>query len=541
MSVNARLPGDDRPLHGDRASEFESGRVDDLSRWTYTPAWRHRPAEIVDCAGQLRAAGPWLVLAADRLGEALVDYLRGAGAEVFAAWPGPGFGADGRAEFTIRPDSSADFSRMLGTLPTAPGTVVHMYSVGSTDGFGPGALNRGFHSLLALARALTEHLTERRLDLVTVTEEALSVAGAPPRRPIDAALGGLVPVLAQENLGWQCRHVDVARTGSAPLEALAASIASEALTEHAGPVALRGAGRWLRVYEPHLLHESLPGRAIGAGSTVMVTGGLGHLGLMLARHLTQRHGCRVAIVARTALPEQARWKDFLASADSGDPTAGKVCALTEIVDAGGEVLVVPADVTDEAQMRVAVTATELRFGRIDLIVHAAGFNDEAGFGAAHLIDRRAAEAHIAVKAHGFRVLCDALAGRDIRGLTMSSLSTVLGGLTLAPYAAGNAAMDACVLQERASGRGRWLTVDWDTWRPDHLAREQNAGHTGTFDMAADESLEMFDRAVGAIDELDRLVVSTGPLDARIDRWVAKAGAARPPHTKRGPVSHPRST
>jgi phthiocerol/phenolphthiocerol synthesis type-I polyketide synthase E len=109
-----------------------------------------------------------------------------------------------------------------------------------------------------------------------------------------------------------------------------------------------------------------------------------------------------------------------------------------------------------------------------------------------------------------------LAGRDIPGITLSSLSAVLGGLALGPYSAANAALDAYAVTARAAG-GRWITVDWDTWGRDDPAT------AGEFDMTAAQAVEVFDRAVAAIDRVDHVVISTGSLTARFRQWVVERG------------------
>jgi acyl transferase domain-containing protein/acyl carrier protein len=505
------------PFGGDSPEE---GRSTDLSRWTYAPAWRFRPAEIADRSEALCAAGPWLVLAGDDVGEALIERLRIVGADVVAARPGDQFAGAG-ADFTVRPDQEADLIQLIGSLPQPPRTVLHALSVGPG-----GSAGRAFgtQSLLALTGVLAAHTVGQRVDLLALTEEALSVAGAPPKAPEHAAISGLVPVLAQENPGWRCRHVDVVRAaGTRRLAALAVAVLDEAVIDHEGPVALRGTNRWVRDYEHRPLPASPPHGPLASDAVVLITGGLGHVGLILARHLAVRHGYRVVLTGRTELPQPQRWRDWLArQPDPSARTARLVSTLVELEDAGGQVLVVRADVSDEQQMRAAVRAAVDRFGPIDLVVHAAGISDTRAFGPAHMVDPDAVRAHFSAKVDGFETLRRVLADQDYAGITLSSLSAVLGGLALGPYAAANAALDGCALAERAAG-GRWLTVDWDTWQPDS-GTEQNSAHNGAFDMTRAEALEIFDRAVAAIDQVDHLVISTGALDARYAQWVLRQGS-----------------
>jgi NAD(P)-dependent dehydrogenase (short-subunit alcohol dehydrogenase family) len=89
------------------------------------------------------------------------------------------------------------------------------------------------------------------------------------------------------------------------------------------------------------------------GQVAVVTGGTGVLGAEMARGLALA-GARVAILGRRAA--------------QAETVAG------EITGAGGEALPVPADVTDEAQLRAAREAILGRWGRLDILVNAAGGN-----------------------------------------------------------------------------------------------------------------------------------------------------------------------
>ncbi|MEU7748183.1 SDR family oxidoreductase [Nonomuraea sp. NPDC049158] len=503
------------------------GRVDDLSRWTYVPGWRHAPAAIADRDADLRAAGPWLVLAGQRFGADLVERLRRAGADVVAARPGSGFGGDARTGFTVRPDDPGDLDLLLRGMDRPPRTVVH--AVGRS-GEAETGMTAGFRSVLTLAGALATHVPTEPVSLLTVTRQAVGIAGSVPRNPEQAAVGGLLPVLAQENPGWQCRHVDVDDN------VLASSVLTEAVTEHEGPVALRGTGRWVREYE-HLPLPATTDGPLAPGSVVLITGGLGHVGLILARHLAARRGCRVVLTGRTALPERDRWREHLAAADPGSRSARTLATLVELVEGGAEVVVESADTADERQMRAVVERTLSRFGRIDLVVHAAGSTDPAGFGPATMLTQAACDAHFITKVEGFRTLRNVLDGcGDVRGITLSSLSAVLGGLALGAYGAANAALDTRVLAERGSTRARWITVDWDTWGLE-AGQRQSVGHTGAFDMRAVEAVEIFERAVAAIDEVDHLVISTGSLDARYEQWVV--GSAKDEAPEEEEIRDPR--
>ena len=482
--------------------------------WTYLPSWRQRPLPELDLDTRLRAAGPWLVLSADPRGEALVDRLTRAGAEVTTARPGAAFELTDADDFVV----GADLGELFGALMVAPRTIVQGWSLGGHD-----PDRRGYRATLQIADALAGDGYGGPTELVLLTSGAVGVTGGDLCNPDQAAVGALAPTLMSENDALRCRHVDVDDRTDA--EVLLAAL----VQPHEGPVALRCGEPWLRHFDPLPLDER--GAPLGPTSTVLITGGLGDVGIALAGHLADRYGCRLVLTGRTELPPQETWQAYLDGGADGR-AARHVRNVLDLEARGARVLACSADVADVRQMRAVVDAATERFGGIDVVVHGAGAQDSRYFTLAHQTDETTSEAHFRTKVTGFQVLQEVLAGRcEGPRLTLSSIAAVLGGPALGPYAAANATLDAYARAARRDGQGRWTTVDWDTWAVD----PRRAG--GTFQMTAEEGIGVFERVLAAADRLGHVVVSTGPLEERVRRWVIgddgpdRAVAARPAHPR----------
>jgi NAD(P)-dependent dehydrogenase (short-subunit alcohol dehydrogenase family) len=87
------------------------------------------------------------------------------------------------------------------------------------------------------------------------------------------------------------------------------------------------------------------------GTVALITGGSRGLGLALSREL-HRQGCRLAICAR----DQTELEE----------------ARTDLARSGAEVLAVPCDVADPAQVAAMIEAVTRHYGRIDILVNNAG-------------------------------------------------------------------------------------------------------------------------------------------------------------------------
>jgi acyl carrier protein len=227
------------------------------------------------------------------------------------------------------------------------------------------------------------------------------------------------------------------------------------------------------------------------------------------------------LTGRSPVPPRAEWDGFLAAVpEGGERTARHIRNIRDLEARGATVLAMSADVADVAQMRAVVDAAVERFGGIDVAVHGAGVQDSRFFNFAHLLDREQCDAHLAAKIRGFHVLQEVLAGHcPDRRITLSSLAAVLGGMTLAPYAAANAGLDAYLRVARTRGEGRWVTVDWDTWNVDAERLDTHGPTVHDFAMVPEEAVDIFERTLAAGDRTGHIVISTGSLEARVAQWV----------------------
>ncbi|HEX3126519.1 MAG TPA: SDR family NAD(P)-dependent oxidoreductase, partial [Thermoanaerobaculia bacterium] len=198
--------------------------------------------------------------------------------------------------------------------------------------------------------------------------------------------------------------------------------------------------------------------------------------------------------------------------------------VKELEALGGEVLALAADVADPEAMGRAVAVARQRFGAIHGVIHAAGTQDAASFAPIQQLRREQCETHFRSKARGIQVLMKALAGEDLDFVFLfSSLASVLGGIGFAAYTAANLFLDGCARdRDRKTGRARWISVNWDSWRVRQETREAEAmgleSSLAELAMNAEEGLEAF-RRVLASDAGPQWTHSTGDLHARLDQWI----------------------
>ncbi len=456
---------------GANASTKEESR--DPFNWFYRAVWREEPL----AASKPPALAGRRILVLDRgtsPGAAIAESLRSLGCEVITARPGDTFARLSDRECVLNPDHEQDFGELAAAVCASESRLTGVIDCWSATALPSGGAegtpldSAAVMSLLApmrLTHALSQRQTVRPLPLLLVASGTTRVSDTDA---IDAprALGaGVARVLPQEHPGVRVTHIDVDDGNSTPTMVIAEL---EAGAPQAA-VAIRNGRRFVETFEPVTIRIVKPPADVPANPVVLITGGLGHMGINLAEALFKRTHAKLILLGRSGLPEPAEW-----SAKSLDPqTPPQLKALLQRLakmrTERDEVMVVTADMNDAAQVKAAVDAGLARFGQVDIAVHGAARIDAAAFGSAAETDWKIVEVQFSPKLRGLLHLMHAFRGREPRRWILhSSISSVLGGLGLAAYAGANAMLDALALEQGP----HWLSIGWDAW--DNAAEAQSA-------------------------------------------------------------------
>ncbi|SOD67898.1 Phosphopantetheine attachment site, partial [Streptomyces zhaozhouensis] len=396
----------------------------------------------------------------------------------------------------------ADLAALLAALETgpAPDAVVYQVPEPAADGGQPERTLAVAHQTMTLLR---EWLSGRGLTstrLVVLTRNAVRVEAEDAVDLAQSPVWGLVRAAAEEHPGrFAVVDLDGDEASARAVPAVLASDESEA--------AVRGG----RVHLPRLVRLNESRGASQAepvwrpDGTVLVTGGTGGLGALVARHLVTAHGVRHLVL----------------TSRRGNEAPGAAELTAELTELGTHVTVAACDVADRdavAAVLDAIPDTHPLTG----VVHAAGVADS---GLVEKLTEQQTERVMRPKVDGAWHLHELTRDLD---LTAFVLFSSVGGLFLAAgqanYAAGNVFLDALAHHRHTQGLPA-TSMAWGLWNQNTgLGGElveadlRRMARLGLPALDVEPGLALFDRALVSGSPAPVAVrVDTAALRSRRDR------------------------
>jgi myxalamid-type polyketide synthase MxaD len=516
----------------EHAPRFAAGRV---AGWMYEPVWEaqphpeqtlaHRPARSVD--------GAWLVFT-DRqgVGAELAKLLEEDGEKVLLVAPGDEFVRVDEQNFLAPPTQPEELREIYKAASGADGLgcrgIVHLWSLDSRDfseltheTLRKESLNVCISVVNVMQTlAQTDASAQPRVWLVsqgaravTKDERQIAVTQSP--------LWGLGRTIAQEMPKLFGGLIDL-EAGMTPAQAARLLHDEISIPTEERQVAFRQDQRYVcRLVRRPDRHKAERALKFRADASYLITGGLGALGLQVARWMVEQGARRLILMGRTPLPIRSIWSEV----QPDTPFARQIDAIRQLEALGASIHLATVDVADEAQLVSFLNAFEREgWPSIRGVIHAAGtLNDRTLF--QH--DADTFSSTWGPKVIGSWLLHHWLPKDSLDFFILfSSVASLLGSPGQANYAAANSFMDALSCQRKTQGLPA-LSINWGAWSEVGLAAQAERGgrlaERGFRSISPVEGIEAFSQLV----KQDSAQVGVIPIDWKLVRQFNPEVAALP--------------
>ncbi|MFC5475609.1 SDR family NAD(P)-dependent oxidoreductase [Paraherbaspirillum soli] len=470
---------------------FEARLSPELQNCLYTPVWTTQPLngaaseEHIDHLLLVGDAGDatWLaqqLRASARFASTRIGHLHfgpeAALEDASALLVRPGRLEDYEAAVAALTSSGAKLDHVLLIAPRLTGDIAQIDADSLDSRVGNSAQN-----LFALVKAMM-HGTKRAKFLHLVPSE--------PQRPEYQGLSGLYKTLRIEKPSYlgcvvQC---DVAELSAQRLADLVLkefhNTGKDSDISYSGD--LRSVRKFRRLDAASLPPASLDlTEKLRKEGVYLITGGMGALGLIFARHLCQHYQATVFLTGRSALKEQHR------------------LSLDELSSLGGRASFLSCDVVKRDDVRRAIDSIHAAGHRLNGVIHSAGVIED-GF-----ILRKDSQSFarvVAPKTLGTWHLDLETRDEPLDFFALfSSVTGVLGNIGQCDYSFGNAFEDYFAQQRETLRRqvlrnGKTLSINWPYWKEGGMRltdKEEEILHRsfGLVPLLSRQGIEIFEYAL----------------------------------------------
>jgi polyketide synthase PksN len=503
----------------------------------YDYAWRETalaPTSVHDGEGQRAASAsttPTTLILTDSADLADAVVAIAGETRTVVVHSGERFAALDRSRYRLDPMCPDDWAQLFSALDaqgTLPARIVHAFGVSTACACGKA--NQAFSE--SLSSPVLRHGIQSMRHLFVALEKVrpghasrcayLYPASAAEIQPQHDAIIGYARSLLTVNHRFELMTVQCdLDSPRAWAEAALAELSAEGGSGR--EIAYRGSSRLQRVLQASSIEalrteetaEHLPLRDEGV---YLITGGLGKLGLLVARDFAMRCRARLILTGRSA-----------------QPSADQQREIDAIVAQGAQVRYFSAEISDAAGTAALIEDTLQHYGALHGIVHCAGV---AGDDPLTRIDDRAFDAMLSPKLEGLIALDRATAALLLDFMVaFSSVSALIGDLGAGAYAVGNRFMDSYALwretQRRAGHRhGRTMSINWPLWASGGMeiagSDASVFGFSGMQPLSAEEGLQVLD-ALRSTDRAQVFVAAGDP--ERIAKVLRLPATAHEAHAK----------
>jgi len=428
--------------------------IEDVDNWLYTTTWQIQPYQtIVEPPSALeQSSGLWVVFADnDGLGQALAEYLRNYNQNCVLAYQGDSFQQLSNDAWQLDPSAPESFDQFFQALDGCGlpfRGILHTWSLDTkfSEEFTVAALEQsqisGCGSALHLIQTLTKLQNPDTLTKVWfVTRSAVPIMRETGQLAVNQApLWGFGRVVALEHPELWGGIIDLDGHASAgDVETILKEVLN---SEGEDQIGFREKRRYVARLGRNKLPESQP-VAIHSDATYLITGGLGGLGLKVARWLVDKGARHLALIGRRGITQSTQQQ-----------------VVKHLEESGATVFIAQADVADEVEMNTVFEHLKSSLPQLKGVVHAAGVT---AYQTIDEVNLTILQNVLRPKVQGTFVLFRQVMNMPLDFfINFSSIASVWGSKGQCHYAAANRFLDSFV-HYQCSKNVAASSINWGPW------------------------------------------------------------------------------
>lgn len=443
-----------------------------LPNWFYRPIWRPKQAVTLDLT--TKTGLTLIFLDSLGLGDCLCAELNNSDRPYVGVELGSDFAQLSSNRYRIDPKNHEHYQKLFELVVKNNPPIEQILHLWTYEEYAgeistledlERAHQKGVYSLLSLVQALEKvqgSQTKVRLQIIASHSQATSKSDdlASERSP----LLGVVKTIPQEMTWIDCRHLDLAIKAS---EVNAKYVLRELqVIQQEQEVAYRNGIRLISKLERVEVRQGNQKLPFKKGGMYLISGGLGGIGIEIAKYLLQQYNARLLLIGRTPLPERETWNSHL---EQEDKVSERIKAYLSLEELEGEVAYAALDLSNfiEVQQVVEKQASNWHC-QLDGVIHLAGTIQTRSL-LEETVDSFATT--LRPKVEGTWILHQLVKNQPKSlFISFSSVNGFFGRMTAGAYAAANRFLDSfCQYQQHHTSLMSYCFA-WSMWNEKGLSR-----------------------------------------------------------------------
>ncbi|RBL90379.1 non-ribosomal peptide synthetase/type I polyketide synthase [Chitinophaga flava] len=352
---------------------------------------------------------------------------------------------------TLNPEEERHFEKLAAYIKSKRivfDAIIHTASIDNDTDIDQ-ALYNSYYSLF-----LVRHHLLRVMDtenLIVLTNGMAQITGEDRICPANGTMMGAIRNINHEFLSMDARIIDIGDAGH--VTAAVAQIWNNSKYHKSDELlAVRFGKLWTEGLES-ISNTFVEENLIADGDIILITGGLGNVGLAVAEHISGHHRVTFILVSRTNIYQQ----------NPSETTKRKIAAIERIRNNGSVVEVQPADISSPEQIKIMQDAVSQRYGNITGIIHTASGTivDLDDYSLA------AMKGAFNAKVYGIDNVLNVLELSQVKFVaSTSSLASLLGDVNRIEYCAANAYLDYLSVDKKRFPGIKFIAANWNAWQVD---------------------------------------------------------------------------